>query len=245
MNKATIGLWCKGKVIPQIDNLLVLTHSLKISLLDLLTTDLLLTDSKNIFLSPELNVVKQPRKSYKHLDLERKQVLNVVLTEVLKEYPAPSLEHVALRLRYRPLVLQYHFPSLCESIKIRHAEYRKVSKQQKIQPILEAALKEFPPPSLLEINRRLGYKNNSYLYRYFSELSREISKRYKEYQKASGQEKRERICQEIIDIAQLLHETGHKPTQARVTKLLTKPGAMLSWYAKKTLRDVQSSLGYE
>jgi hypothetical protein len=80
---------------------------------------------------------------------------------------------------------------------------------------------------------------------YFSELSRKISKRYKEYQKARGQEKRERICQEIIDIAQLLHETGHKPTQARVTKLLSKPAVMLSWYAKKTLRDVQSSLGYE
>ncbi|TFI50804.1 hypothetical protein BLD44_029645 [Mastigocladus laminosus UU774] len=245
MNKATIGLWCKGKVIPQIDNLLVLTHYLEISLLDFLTTDVLLADSKNTCLETELNVVKQPRKSYKHLDLERKQVLNVVLIEVLKEYPAPSLEDVALRLRYRPLVLQYHFPSLCESIKIRHAEYRKVSKQQKIQPILEAALKEFPPPSLLSINRRLGYKNNSYLYRYFSELSREISKRYKEYQKARGQEKRERICQEIIDIAQLLHETGHKPTQARVTKLLSKPAVMLSWYAKKTLRDVQSSLGYE
>lgn len=232
-------------MIPQIDNLLVLTHYLELSLLDFLTTDVLLAESKNILKEPKLNVVKQSRKSYTHLNLERKQVLNVVLIEVLKEYPAPSLEDVALRLRYRPLVLQYHFPSLCESIKIRHAEYRKVSKQQKIQPILEAALKEFPPPSLLSINRRLGYKNNSYLYRYFSELSREISKRYKEYQKARGQEKRERICQEIIDIAQLLHETGHKPTQARVTKLLSKPAVMLSWYAKKTLRDVQSSLGYE
>lgn len=82
MNKATIGLWCKGKVIPQIDNLLVLTHYLEISLLDLLTTDLLLTDSKNSSLSPKLNVVKQPRKSYNHLYLERKQVLNVVLTAV-------------------------------------------------------------------------------------------------------------------------------------------------------------------
>ncbi len=245
MNKATIGLWCKGKVIPQIGNLLLLTCYLEMSLLDFLTTDVLLADSKNTCPQPNLNVVKQTRKAPKHLNFQRKQVLNVVLIEVLLEYPAPSLENVALRLRYRPLVLQYHFPSLCEEIKVRHAEYRKESKQQKIQPILEAALKEFPPPSLLEINRRLGYKNNSYLYRYFSEPSRAISKRYKEYQKASGQEKRERICQEIIDTAQLLHKTGQKPTQARVTKLLAKPSVMLSWYAKKTLRDIQRSLGYE
>ncbi len=245
MNKATIGLWCKGKVIPQIGNLLLLTSYLEMSLLDFLTTDVLLADSRNTCPQPNINVVKQIRKAPKHLNFERKQVLNVVLIEVLKEYPAPSLENVALRLRYRPLVLQYHFPSLCEEIKVRYAEYRKESKQQKIQPILEAALKEFPPPSLLEINRRLGYKNNSYLYRYFSEPSRKISKRYKDYQKASGQEKRERICQEIIDTAQLLHKTGQKPTQARVTKLLAKPSVMLSWYAKKTLRDIQCSLGYE
>ena len=172
-------------------------------------------------------------------------VLNIVLQEVINEEPPPSLEDVALRLRYRPLVLQYHFSELCQKIKVRHADYKKVHQQQKIQPVLEAALKEYPPPSLLEITRRLGYKNNSYLYRYFPELSYSISKRYQENLIASGQEKRQRIRQEIFEAAQLLHSQGHKPTQSRVTKLLKKPGVILNSYARSYLREVQINLGYE
>jgi len=188
---------------------------------------------------------KRSSKPYQRLNLERKQVLNVILTEVIKEYPPPSLSDVALRLKYRPLVLQYHFPELCQVIKRLHADYRKVSQQQKIQPILEAALLEFPPPSLLEITRRLGYKNNSYLYRYFPELSRSISSRYQEHLSAIGHQTRERIRQEIETIALGLHSQGYKPSQGIVTKLLAKPEVMRNWYARKILREILHSLGYE
>jgi len=179
------------------------------------------------------------------MDKERKQVLNIVLQEIIDEDPPPSLEDVALRLRYRPLVLQYHFPIFCQKIKVRHADYKKVRQQQKIQPVLEAALQEYPPPSLLEITRRLGYKNHSYLSKYFPELSSSISKRYQEHSIASGQVSRQLIRQEIFEVAQLLHDQGYKPTQSRVTKLLQKPGVMLSSDTRLYLRDVQLTLGYE
>ncbi len=188
--------------------------------------------------------VNQIRKPYKKLDSQRKQILNIVLEEVLNEHQHPSLESVALRLGYRPDVLQYHFPELCQIIKVRHVDYKKVSQQQKIKPVLEAALQEFPPPSLLEITRRLGYKNSSYLYRYFPELAHAISKHYREHHKKSGSETRERICQEIQNIAQLIHSQGYKPTRRRVASLLTKPKVMLNSYARSHLREVQYSLGY-
>jgi transcriptional regulator with XRE-family HTH domain len=245
IEKTTLSLWCKGKAIPRLDKLLLLTQYLEISLLDFLTKDSLTTEFQNNLFPQEPTQVKCLRKSHKKMDLERKEVLNIVLQEITNEYPPPSLENVALRLRYRPLVLQYHFSELCQTIKVRHADYKKVSKQQKIEPILEAVLQEYPPPSLLEITRRLGYKNNSYLYRYFPELSRSISKRYQEHSIASGQQKRERIRQEIFDVAQLLHSQGYKPTQSRVTKLLKKPGVILTSYARSYLREVQQSLGYE
>jgi transcriptional regulator with XRE-family HTH domain len=244
IEKATLSSWCKGKAIPQLDKLLLVAQELKISLIDFLTKDSLVAELKNN-LSQEATQFQRLTKSYKRINLERKQVLNIVLQEVINEYPPPSLEDVSLRLKYRPLVLQYHFPELCQTIKLRHADYKKVSQQQKIQPILEAALQEYPPPSLLEITRRLGYKNNSYLYKYFPELSRSISKRYQEHSLASGQGKRQCIRQEIFDVAQLLHSQGYKPTQGRVTKLLKKPGVMLSSYARSYLREVQRSLGYE
>jgi hypothetical protein len=243
INAATMGSWCQGTVIPQIDKLLRLTRCLEISLLDFLTKELLTVDYN--CLQTEISQFKNSRKSYRQLSRERKQVLNVVLQEVIKESPPPSLEEVALRLKHRPLVLQYHFPELCQEIKTRHAESRKSRREQKIKPILEAALQEFPPPSLLEITRRLGYQNNGYLYQYFPELCYSISKRYREHNHARGQEKRKRIREEIETIALTLHSQGQKPTQSKVTKLLKSPGIMLSPYARQTLDEILRSLGYE
>lgn len=242
VNEATIGSWRKGKFLPQIDKALLLSHQMGIKLLDFLTTDVLVFD--NIYCGSSTTQADKPVLSYKRITEERKVVLNIVLQEITAEHPPPSLENVALRLKHYPLSLQNHFPELCQIIKVRHADYKSVSRQQKIQPILELALQEFPPPSFLEISRRLGYKNNSYLYRYFPELSRSISKRYQEYNSAIGKEKRELICQEIRAGAQLLHSQGQKPTQRRVTQLLTKPGVMRNLWVRSYLREIQQSLGY-
>lgn len=245
INEATIGSWCNDEVVPQIDKLLVFSHFLGIQLLDFFTDDVLVSNSNINDREPKPSPVANTKNSYKRLDSERKQILNIVLQEVLNEYPPPSLEDLAFRLRYRPLVLQYHFPELCQTIKVRHSNYKKVSQKQKIQPVLEAALQELPPPSLLEITRRLGYKNNSYLYRYFPELSRAISKRYREHHHNSAEEKRECICQEIKNIVLLLHLQGYKPTRSRVASLLTHPGVMLNPRVRSYLHSCQRSLGYD
>jgi AraC-like DNA-binding protein len=241
---ATLSCWYQDATLPQIDKLLQLTERLQISLMDFLTTDILADDGLSqaaILPSPP----SQPRKPLKKLDRQRKQVIQLVLEQVLQESPPPSLQDVARRLNYRPLVLQYHFSELCSLIQLNHANYRKIERQQRIEPVLEAALDEFPPPSLLEVVRRLGYKNNSYLYTYFPSMSRQIAGRYKDYMKACGMEKRNRISQEIETIAIELHSQGYKPTGRRVAELLQKPGVMLNQYARDTLRQVQRSLGYE
>jgi hypothetical protein len=245
IHKTTIASWCDSSAIPQINNLLLLSHFCGIKLLDFLTSEVLIDNFNTNNLEPKLSSVNQTRKSYKKLDYERKEVLNTVLNEVINEYPPPSLESVALRLRYSPDVLQYHFPEICQIIKVRHADYKKVKPQQKIKPVLEAALQELPPPSLLEITRRLGYKNSSYLYRYFPELSFAISKNYRQHCKKNGSEKRERIHQEIQNIAQLLHSQGYKPTRRRVASHLTSPGVMRNSYARSCLSEIQHSLGYD
>jgi hypothetical protein len=61
---------------------------------------------------------------------------------------------------------------------------------------------------------------------------------------AIGKEKRELVCQEIQNVAQLLHSQGQKPTQRRVTQLLTKPGVMCNLWVRSYLRKIQQSLGY-
>lgn len=243
INQTTISFWYNGKVIPPLDKLLLLADYFGISLLDFLTNKNLIFSHS--FLAHEINQVQQSRKPYKRISDEKKSIINIILTEVINEDPPPSLEDVALRLKYRPDVLQYHFPELCHLVKIRHAEFKKISQKQKIQPVLEAALQEIPPPSLSSIARRLGYKNNSYLYRYFPELSRFISKRYKEYLHLRGQQTRESIRKEVETIATRLHSQGFKPVQSEVTKLLANPRIMQNWYARKVLREILYSLGYE
>ncbi|HAG80048.1 MAG TPA: hypothetical protein DCL61_02515 [Cyanobacteria bacterium UBA12227] len=241
---ATLSCWYQDATLPQIDKLLQFTERLQISLVDFLTTDILAADGLNQAVIPP-SPPSRPRKHLKRLDKPRKQVIQLVLEQVLQESPPPSLQDVARRLNYRPLVLQYHFSEICSLIQLNHASFRKLERQQTIQPILEAALDEFPPPSLLEVVRRLGYKNNSYLYTYFPSLSRQITGRYKDYIKGCGLEERNRISQEIETIAKELHSQGYQPTRRRVAELLQKPGVMLNQYAQDTLRQVQRSLGYE
>jgi transcriptional regulator with XRE-family HTH domain len=241
---ATLSCWYQGATLPQLDKLLQFTERLQISLVDFLTEEFLADDGLNqsvILPSP----ASQTRKHLRRLDLEKLQVIQLVLQQVLQESPPPSLQDVARRLNYRSLVLQYHFPNLCSQIQLNHAAYRKLERQQRIQPVLEAALEELPPPSLLEVVRRLGYKNNSYLYTYFPSLSRQIARRYKDYVQACGLQERNRIFQEIQTIALQIHSQGYQPTRCRVAELLQKPGVMLNRYAQDVLRQVQRSLGYE
>ncbi len=241
----TLRQWLQGKAIPQMNNLLQLTHPLETSLLIFLSGEVLAAECIPWATSLQKQRQHRQRKPFKRLNLKDKQTLFATLTQVVKEEPPPSLEDVAQRVGYYPLVLQHHFPDLSDQIKLRHADYRKASQQAKIQPVLEAALNDAPPPSLLEIVRRLGQKNSCYLYKYFPSLSRGISKRYKEYLKACGVEKRERICQEIRQVALKLHAQGVEPTRHRVAVLLTKPGVLLSKYAQSVLQQVRCSLGYE
>lgn len=243
ISETTIGFWCNRKVIPPIDKLLLMANYFGITLLDFFTESNLIFDRNSS--EPEIINLQQSRKTYKRINDERKSILKIVLTEITFEDYPPSLEDVAIRLKCRPLVLQRYFPELCHVIKVRHADFKKSSQKQKIQPVLEAALQEFPPPSLSEINRRLGYKNNRYLYRCFPELSRSISKRYQEHRIRVGIESRERIRQEIETIAYTLHSSGEKPKHGLVAKFLSNPVIIRNWYARKVLRDILHSLGYE
>ncbi|MGB3208832.1 MAG: TniQ family protein [Crinalium sp.] len=47
--------------------------------------------------------------------------------------------------------------------------------------VLQQALEEIPPPSLIEVQNRLGYKCHKSMYNNFRELCTTISKRYQEY----------------------------------------------------------------
>ena len=236
--------WYRGTQIPVIDRLLQLCCTLEISLLDFLTAEAIVTDCKQkATLLPD-----QQKKPYKKLNRDTRQALRKALLKALSEYPPPSLKKLASRLEYYPKVLTYNYPDLCNQLQVRYANYKKIRLQEiqkDIQTSLEAVLKEEPPPSMLEITRRFGYKSSDSLYRLFPELCYQVSTRHEAYQKTGSLENREKWCQEARQIALQLHQQGKEPNRGNMAKLLTKPGVMRSKYVRITVREVRRELGYE
>jgi hypothetical protein len=236
--------WYSGTRIPVIDSLLQWCCTLEISLLDFLTAEAMVTDCK-----PKTTLLQgKQKKPYKKLNRDTRQALRKALQKALSEYPPPSLKKLASRLEYYPKVLTYNYPALCNQLKVRYANYKKIRLQEiqkEIQTSLEAALKEEPPASLLEISKRFGYKGSAFLYSLFPELCYQISTRHEAYQETCTLKNREKRCQEVRQIAFQLHEQGIEPNTSNVAKLLTKPGGIRRRDVQITLREVRRELGYE
>lgn len=110
--------------------------------------------------------------------------LELILNQA--EDPPPRLQDVTTRLGCSYHHLQRYFPDLCQAITQRHQAYQQ-SQKRALQQTLLAILtgREEPPPSMLEVGRRLGYTSSN-LYARFPELCRAISKRYQAYQQTKA-----------------------------------------------------------
>jgi AraC-like DNA-binding protein len=67
--------------------------------------------------------------------------------------------------------------------RIRHLHRVNNLSCQKVREQMEAALKEIPPPSLIEVARRLGYRHQTTLRVKFPELSKKITANYRKSEK--------------------------------------------------------------
>jgi len=157
----------------------------------------------------------------------------------------PDLHRFIVSLGYHERSLNDNFPDLGFALKARYSDYRKASILAWMQPVLKAALHEYPPPPLTEVTRRFGQKSTITAYKFFPNLCHEISANYIKYQKDCALEKREQLCQEIRTVALKLHAEGREPKQSRVKLLLAQPGSIINTYARDALREVRRELGYE
>ena len=84
------------------------------------------------------------------------------MKKVLEDYfasdkPIPTLDRIAARLGYAvDQSLRQKFPELCLALSARIAQQKR-ARVAAIEPALERALQETPPPSLLEVAKRLGF----------------------------------------------------------------------------------------
>jgi hypothetical protein len=124
---------------------------------------------------------------------------------------------------------------------------RKVD-QDKLRRELELALSDatYPPLSMREVGRRLGYEtNHGYLLRYFPELSKAISERYMAYIQGRKQDKEQSIIQQITEATLNINDDGEYPSYPKVAARLSSPGWMRHPFARRAWHDVLRELGWE
>jgi TniQ len=237
--------WCIGTNLPKIDTLLDICFKLKISLLDFLTEEVSITDFNNLSIPKpaELNRATRSSSNPVHTSTEVLHALQTALTE----NPPPSLVEVAKRLGYkRNTVLYYHSSDLCKAIAARYEEYKKAKKIDKLKLILEEVLanQEYPPPSMQEVVKRFGISFQNFKL-YFPELCSAISSRYDSYCQEESQKRKEKVRQEVRQVAIKLNAEGIKPTNHWIAKYLTTPATILQKEAITAAKEIRQELGWE
>ena len=242
-SESSVHQWVIGKAKPQLSQLLEMCFSLNTSLADFLitpTAELQFSELTQIVVPPTQWAKKQNR-------LNRPQAM-LVLQNALEEIPPPSFEEVIERLNTHRATLNSWVPDICRSISERHKKYKLNQKIAKTWAFLQSVVEsdEFPPPSLMEIARRLKIIGYPYFLReHCSDLCDAISARHNQYQKAESQKRRHEIYQEMRQIALSLHQRGIKPTSGKVSQLLTKPGVLMERDVRAEFKRIRRELGYE
>jgi transcriptional regulator with XRE-family HTH domain len=103
---------------------------------------------------------------------------------------------------------------------------------------------EFPPPSMEEVARRLGCDRRT-IYNHFQDLCNSISDKYVSYRKARYLESVAQSCKEAREAALKLHQNGEYPSEARVLKLISKPGFFRYKEVRAALSETRRELGLD
>jgi hypothetical protein len=113
-----------------------------------------------------------------------------------------------------------------------------------MQSVLEAALRstDEPPLSMADITRALGYDQANFR-RYFPELCRAISRRYRDYLMEKRRERLQKLCEEVRQATLSLHAQGCYPGNRQVAKMLSKPTSFMEPEVQQTWRQTVRELG--
>jgi hypothetical protein len=161
-----------------------------------------------------------------------------------------------LRLCYQldlsPLDLLTGKPFQVKRLKVKRVVRPKAVKRRpplpvdvpQLREVLEAviAAEEDPPPTLLEVSKRVGHDRHV-LYQYAADLCARIVARSTAYQKSRQQQKMEAVANEIRRVMFSLHAQGIYPAQTKVAKLLSKRGTFRNPAACEIWRQMLKELG--
>jgi AraC-like DNA-binding protein len=258
-NCSTVRKWFYEETTPQLSHLLHFCFRLGASPLHLL-----LGNIEKIAVEKH-TLADRPKGRYRKFDDERiRQILEAILRS---EDTSLSMEEVARQLDYHSWQLYERFPELCRAISAKHMVSPIFTRQvhvtagvtnsitveqrfrrfdsERVQQALEAVLQisEGDPPSMAMVARSLGY-SPSKLRKYFPELCRAISQRYKDAQASKRVQRVRLISIEVRDIVFTIHEQGRYPSKRQVAKFLKNSAVLREPEIKSVWKAVVQELGW-
>jgi TniQ len=189
LNESLLLRCLKRHSLPGLETVLRISYLSGLSPLDFVNGTAVFPDPatrQDMFVCPPN---QHPPNKYRRYGQER-----LILQEALNETPPPSPAEVTNRLRYcRTSMLRRAHPELCQQIEGRYTAFRQEQRRLQMdegvkdglvaERIIGAALQEYPPPSVREVARRLGYSQHHQLERHFPGPYRQILDRRDKYQK--------------------------------------------------------------
>lgn len=113
---------------------------------------------------------------------------------------------------------------------------------ERLRRAMETALDEDPPPSILEVARRLDFRTATSLYDRFPDLCRALAERGSAYRRARHEQWQGRLRDEVRQATLSLYRQGIYPASVRVPPLLSRPGHFRHPVATAAWRDTMREL---
>jgi len=196
-------------------------------------------------LAPDL--YEQVKEKRKLLDIaesekEAKRIYGFI-KKALSETSPPPLKEVAHQAGFNNCCkFKRLFPKECKKIVERYAGYRKIRDLILKDKLLEA-LQENPPPTNMELSKRLGYRDSASIHFKFPEVCYQITERHRKYVIQCKEEREKEFRSQIKSIVIDLQKQGLHPSEGRVKPRLVNPPSRSWSLFKKYLDEIKDEFG--
>lgn len=196
-------------------------------------------------LAPDLYEKVKEKRKLLHTDESENEAKKIYgfIKKALSETPPLPLKEVIHQAGFNnDSKFKRLFPKESKEIVERYASYRKTRDLILKDKLLEA-LRENPPPTNMELSKRLGYRDSNYIHFKFPEVCHQITERHRKYATQRKEEREKQLRTQIRNIVISLHKQGLYPSEGRVKPRLVSPPSRSWCLVKKYLDEIKDELG--
>jgi AraC-like DNA-binding protein len=179
-------------------------------------------------------------------EAHRLNTMRTQLAAIVAEPPTEpplTLETISRQLGYNSTTLKRVCPDLCQVLEERQRTYWN-EKKSAVKACLVAILDDTktPPMSVQAVAREYDFAPDT-IKRYFPELTKAVSAKFKGHLRERGQQRRHQLDEEVKRITHQLFQVGVEPKLHRVISRLTSPGVVREPHVRQAWQAARKELG--